>query len=180
MNHGFHGGKGKRTGLGCDDFLLSLKGFCCKLNSIFLVVPYFWSVNMTANGELKDLFSQDDLEMLFPAGRADVFFESMFGDSEEGAFDIGLAFKAHRGNELHFEFQLRQRPGKCLACNLTYGLPQVFKRHPVINVGRLAEEIENRLAGKFRCDRWELGATRELSRELHVIPLVLSLENKAA
>ena len=134
---------------------------------------------MTANDELKDIFTQDDLEKLFPVGRADAFFESLFGDAEEGAFDIGLAFKAHRGNELHFEFQLRQRPGKCLACNLTYGLPKVFKRHPVIDVGGLADEIEKRMNGKFRCGRWELGATRELSRELHVIPLVLSLENNA-
>jgi hypothetical protein len=133
---------------------------------------------MMVNGELKDIFTQDDLEMLFPAGRADSFFEAMLGDSEEGAFDLGLAFKAHRGNELHFEFQLRQRPGKCLACNLTYGLPQVFKRHPVIDVGGLTAEIANRLDGKFQCGEWELGATRELSRELHVIPLVLSLDKK--
>ncbi|MBW2709346.1 MAG: pancreas/duodenum homeobox protein 1, partial [Deltaproteobacteria bacterium] len=76
---------------------------------------------MTANGALKYVFTQDDLEKLFPVGRSDAFFESLFGGAEEGAFDIGLAFKAHRGNELHFEFQLRQRPGKCLACNLTYG-----------------------------------------------------------
>ena len=130
-----------------------------------------------ANDELKDLFTLDDLEKLFPAERADDFFESLFGDSEEGAFDIGLAFKAHRGNELHFEFQLRQRPGKCLVCNLTYGMPQVFKRHPVINVIGLAGEIEKRLNGNFRCSGWELGGTRELSNDLHVIPLVLSLEN---
>ena len=134
---------------------------------------------MTANGELKDLFTEDDLEMLFPAGRADTFFEAMLGDSEEGAFDIGLMFNGQRGNELHFEFQLRQRPGKCLACNLTYGLPQVFKRHPVINVGGLTEEIESQLDGEFRCGGWNLGSTRELSRELHVIPLVLSLEKTA-
>ncbi len=131
------------------------------------------------NGGLKDVFTQDDLEKLFPVGRADAFFESLFGDAEEGAFDIGLAFKAHRENELHFEFQLRRRPGKCLACNLTYGLPKVFKRHPVIDVGGLADEIEKQMNGKFRCGQWKLGATRELSRELHVIPLVLSLENKA-
>ncbi len=134
---------------------------------------------MTENYELKDIFTREDLETLFPVGRADAFFESLFGDAEEGAFDIGLSYKAHRGNELHFEFQLRQRPGKCLACNLTYGLPKVFKRHPVIDVSGLADEIEKRLNGKFQCGRWELGATRELSRELHVIPLVLSLENKA-
>ena len=143
------------------------------------MVPNLWSVLMMGNGELKDIFTQDDLEMLFPAQKADSFFEAMLGDSEEGSFDIGLAFIGQRGNELHFEFQLRQRPGKCLACNLTYGLPQVFKRHPVINVGGLAEEIENRLDGKFQCGGWKLGATRELSRELHVIPLVLSLETKA-
>ncbi len=130
-----------------------------------------------ANDELKDLFTRDDLEKLFPVGRADEFFEALFGDSKEGAFDIGLVFKAHRGNELHFEFQLRQRPGKCLVCNLTYGMPQVFKRHPVINVIGLAGEIEKRLNGNFRCSGWELGGTRELSNDLHVIPLVLSLEN---
>ncbi|MBT3259051.1 MAG: pancreas/duodenum homeobox protein 1 [Deltaproteobacteria bacterium] len=134
---------------------------------------------MTVDGELKGIFTQDDLEKLFPVGRADAFFESLFGDAEEGAFDIGLVFKAHRGNELHFEFQLRQRPGKCLACNLTYGLPKVFKRHPVIDVSGLAGEIEKRLNGKFRCGQWELGATREVSNDLHVIPLVISLENKA-
>jgi hypothetical protein len=132
---------------------------------------------MTENYELKDLFTREDLEKLFPEGRADAFFESLFGDAEEGAFDIGLVFKAHRGNELHFEFQLRQRPGKCLACNLTYGLPQVFKRHPVIDVGGLADEIEKRMNGKFRCGQWKLGATRELSNDLHVIPLVLTLES---
>ena len=132
---------------------------------------------MTANGELQDLFTQDKLKTLFPVERADEFFESLFGDSEEGAFDIDFAYKAHHGNELHFEFQLRQRPGRCLACNLTYGLPKVFKRHPVINVSGLAGEIEKRLNGKFRCRQWELGATRELSKDLHVIPLVISLEN---
>lgn len=133
---------------------------------------------MMGNDGLKDLFTGEELEKLFPEGRADAFFESLFGDAEEGAFDIGLSYKAHRENELHFEFQLHQRPGKCLACNLTYGLPKVFKRHPVINVTGLTDEIEKRLNGKFRCSHWELGSTRELSRELHVIPLVLSLESK--
>jgi len=131
---------------------------------------------MAENYEPKDLFTREDLEELFPEGRADAFFESLFGGAEEGSFDIGLSYKAHRENKLHFEFQLRQRPGKCLACNLTYGLPQVFKRHPVINVSGLTDEITKRLNGKFRCGAWELGATRELSRELHVIPLVISLE----
>ncbi|MCG6878504.1 MAG: pancreas/duodenum homeobox protein 1 [Deltaproteobacteria bacterium] len=135
---------------------------------------------MTESDGLKDLFTRGDLQQLFPGERADSFFESLFGDAEEGAFDIGLAFKALRGNKLHFEFQLHQRPGKCLACNLTYGLPQVFKRHPVIDVNGVVEEIGKRLNGKFRCNGWELGATRELSNELHVIPLVISLENETS
>ena len=133
---------------------------------------------MTESDGLKDLFKREDLQQLFPGERADSFFESLFGDAEEGAFDIGLAFKDLRGNKLHFEFQLHQRPGRCLACNLTYGLPQVFKRHPVIDVHGVVEAIEKRLNGKFRCNGWELGATKELSRELHVIPLVISLENQ--
>jgi len=133
---------------------------------------------MTVNGELKDLFTGDDLKGLFPVGRADEFFESLFGDASEGAFDIGVAFKGHRGKELHFEFQLRERPGRCLACNLTYGLPQVFKRHPVINVNGLVGEIESRINGDYQCAGWELGATREMSRQLHVIPLVVSLEDQ--
>ena len=105
-----------------------------------------------------------------------MFFESLFGDADEGAFDIGFSYKAHHNDALHFEFQLRQRPGKCLACNLTHGLPQVFKRHPVINVNGVVEEIGKRLNGKFQCSGWKLGATRELSNELHVIPLIVSLE----
>jgi len=133
---------------------------------------------MTESDGVKDLFTRGDLQQLFPEERAVSFFESLFGDAEEGAFDIGLAFKSLRGNKLHFEFQLHQRPGKCLACNLTYGLPQVFKRHPVIDVNGLVEEIGKRLNGKFRCNGWELGATRELSNDLHVIPLVISLESQ--
>ncbi|MCF8127936.1 MAG: pancreas/duodenum homeobox protein 1 [Deltaproteobacteria bacterium] len=131
---------------------------------------------MAENEELKDLFTREDLKSLFPEGRDNMFFESLFGDADEGAFDIRLSYKALHENALHLEFQLRQRPGKCLACNLTYGLPQVFKRHPVINVNGVVEEIGKRLDGKFRCSGWELGATRELSRELHVIPLFVSLE----
>jgi hypothetical protein len=131
---------------------------------------------MVENEELKNFFTREDLEKLFPVGRDNMFFESLFGDADEGAFDIGLSYKAHHKNALHFQFELHRRPGKCLACNLTYGLPKVFKRHPVIDVNGVVEEIGKRLSGKFRCSRWELGATRELSNELHVIPLVISLE----
>ncbi len=129
------------------------------------------------NETLNDIFTKDDLEKLFPIDRADRFFESLFGDAAEGAFDIRLKFKEQRDDRLNFEFQLRQRPGKCLACNLTYGLPQVFFRHPVININGLVQEIDQLLNRKSRCSRWELGSTFELSNELHVIPFTVFLED---
>ena len=78
-----------------------------------------------------EILSQDRCEQLFPHDLADRFFEALYGDTEEGAYDIRLKFKGQKQDRLEFEFQLKQRPGKCLACNLTYGLPNVFSRHPV-------------------------------------------------
>jgi hypothetical protein len=124
----------------------------------------------------RDLFSEERLEELLPQERTDRFFEALLGDAADGAYDIGLAFKNSRNGQLTFDIQLKQRPGKCLVCNLTYGLPQVFSRHPVIDIEGLVRQIENLLAGRFRCPRWELGATREVNRKLHAIPLIVHLE----
>ena len=66
--------------------------------------------------------------MSVSATRTDEFFEALYGDAAEGPYDILLKFKGENKNTLHFEFQLKQRPGRCLACNLTYGLPVVFSR----------------------------------------------------
>lgn len=122
------------------------------------------------------IFTQDVLEKLFPEDRADRFFDALFGDAEEGAYDISLEFKGQSQNKLEFEFHLKQRPGKCLACNLTYGLPQVFSRHPILNVNGLVQEIDKLLNGRAKCTEWKLSSTREVSRQLHVIPLIISLE----
>ena len=122
------------------------------------------------------IFSPDQLAAIFPATRADRFFEALFGDTEDGAYDIALAFNHATAGELVLEFRLTRRPGKCLACNLTYGLPQVFSRHPVIDVGGVVAKVDAMLNGDARCGDWRLGATREVSRDLHVIPLVISLE----
>ena len=121
-------------------------------------------------------FNQEKISELFPQERADQFFEALFGDRTEGAYDIALKFIKHTGNTLQFEFHLIQRPGQCLACNLTAGLPSVFSRHPVINVKGLVGKIDQLLDGQARCTDWRLGATREMSKELHVIPLIISLE----
>jgi hypothetical protein len=121
------------------------------------------------------IFTPDVLASLFPEEKADMFFDALFGDASDGAYDIELAYNSSSNGTLQFELRLMQRPGKCLGCHLTYGLPEVFSRHPVINVKALVNEIGNLLNGHGRVASWRLGATRELSRELHVIPLLISL-----
>lgn len=119
-----------------------------------------------------DIFTEEKLSAMFPAERADDFFEALFGDSEEGSYDIGLVYTGAASKGLRFEMHLTQRPGKCLACNLTYGLPQVFSRHPIINVQGIADTAAAAL-GKESAT-WELGATREVTNKLHVIPLMIT------
>jgi len=121
------------------------------------------------------IFADHILKALFPRARTDEFFEALYGDAAEGPYDILLKFKGENKDTLHFEFQLKQRPGRCLACNLTYGLPAVFSRHPIINVAELVEEIALLLDGQGRCESWQLGHTKVLSNEVHAIPLVLFL-----
>lgn len=124
-----------------------------------------------------NIFTRDVLENLFPEDRTDRFFDALYGDMTEGAYDIGLEFKGHRQNKLLFELHLKQRHGKCLSCNLTYGLPEVFSRHPTIDIKGLVQEIGTLLNGRASCIDWHLGSTREVSGELHVVPLIISLEN---
>jgi hypothetical protein len=122
-----------------------------------------------------ELFSKEKLAEIFPNHRADLFFDALYGDSSEGAYDIRLVFVKQTGNNLLFEFHLTQRPGKCLACNLTYGLPQVFSRHPVIDVKGVVEKIGQAIDGHGKVVEWKLGSTKEISRGLHVIPLTVVL-----
>jgi hypothetical protein len=123
-----------------------------------------------------NIFSREILEEIFPSNRADNFFEALYGEASEGAYDISLEFKGVEKNKLLFEFQLKQREGKCLACNLTYGLPTVFERHPIINLKGLAKSIETILNGKFSCTSWKVGTTQEKSRKLHVLPISFTME----
>ena len=123
-----------------------------------------------------DIFTRDKLNELFPENRADAFFDALYGDASEGAYDITLAFKEKSGDNLVFEFHLHQRSGKCLVCNLTYGLPEVFTRHPIINIDQLVQAIEKLLNGDVRFRAWQIGATKEISSELHSIPLIISMD----
>ncbi|PIE71519.1 MAG: pancreas/duodenum homeobox protein 1 [Deltaproteobacteria bacterium] len=122
------------------------------------------------------VFSADVIDAIFPKDRADQFFDALFGDAEEGAYDISLAFKGETAGRLEFEFQLSQRPGKCLVCSLTYGLPDVFKRHPIININGVVAAIGKTLNLESADMEWELGRTREISRAIHVIPLSVAVK----
>jgi hypothetical protein len=125
---------------------------------------------------LDALFSAKALLEIFPKERANDFFEALFGDAEEGAYDIQLAYVGSDGKTISMELQLFERPGRCLACNLTQGLPTVFSRHPVINIAGIVRDIDKLLAGQARCVDWSLGYTKQKSKSVHAIPLTIILE----
>ncbi len=121
------------------------------------------------------LFTPQYLQQLFPENRANDFFEALLGDADEGAYDISLAYRGCNGNRIHLEMQLKERPGHCLACNLTQGLPTVFSRHPVIDLQGLVATVEADLKEVARCADWSLGYTQQKSNGLHAIPLTITL-----
>jgi hypothetical protein len=115
------------------------------------------------------------MKKLFPEQKTAQFFEALFGDPEEGAYDIELRFREMYNNTLEFEFLLIAKPGRCLACSRTYGLPRVFLKHPVINIEELIKKIDEMINGYGKCKEWKLGPTRIISPELHSIPLIISI-----
>ena len=125
----------------------------------------------------KQIFSRTTLRELFPQERTDAFFDALFGDASEGAYDIELSFDRYdrAARNLRFLLNLRERPGCCLACNLTYGLPEVFARHPVIDLKGLVRDIEGRLGGEMVCGDWRLGRTVQQDNALHSIPLEIEV-----
>jgi hypothetical protein len=125
--------------------------------------------------EFEKIFSSEVLNEIFPSEKSDEFFEALFGDREEGAYDISLKFREKKDNELIFDFSLDQRPGKCLVCSLTYGLPKVFIKHPVININEVVNRIASKIGKSEPNFEWQLGNTISISREKHLIPLHLKL-----
>jgi hypothetical protein len=128
--------------------------------------------------DLNDLFTKDVLEELLPSQLSDDFFEALYGDTAEGAYDISLSFNNYDPDLkiLSFELQLHERPDKCLACNLTYGLPDVFSRHPLLNIKGMVEKIESLLGGDIKCIDWKLGRTQTPASDMHAIPLDIQLD----
>jgi hypothetical protein len=126
----------------------------------------------------ESIFTSAALMEIFPSERADQFFEALLGDAADGSYDIELAYAGSAENQLRFDLRLHQRPGKCLACNLTYGLPKVFGRHPVIDLAGVIDRLDQLLGDRDSCAEWQLGRTREIHRELHVVPLHITLNGQ--
>jgi len=120
------------------------------------------------------LFTQDYLDTLLPSETSDKFFEALYGDAGDGAYDIRLEFISANDKRIVLAFNLVKRPGKCLVCSLTYGLPNVFSRHPLINIKGMVKKIQEDLGLRFK--GWRMGDTEEQSNTLHTIPFFLNLE----
>lgn len=131
---------------------------------------------MASTIDFEQIFTKDVLAEIFPKERSNEFFEALFGDPQEGAFDIELKYRGSNGTKLTMELLLHERPGHCLACNLTQGLPQVFTRHPVIDIKGVVQKIDSLLGDETSCSDWTLGYTEQQSRSMHVIPLNIDLQ----
>lgn len=127
---------------------------------------------MRRMNDLDTIITQDFLDSLLPPEKSDAFFDALYGDASEGAYDIRLEPVSFSSDRIVLAFNLSQRPGKCLVCSLTYGLPNVFTRHPLINIKGMVEKICD--AG-IQIKSWRLGDTQENSSALHIIPLFLEI-----
>ncbi len=116
--------------------------------------------------------AQDFLDQLLPQEMSDQFFDALYGDALEGAYDIRLEFINANEKRIVLAFNLTQRPGKCLVCSLTYGLPNVFSRHPLINIKGMVKKIEEK---GIEITGWRLGETEEQNSSNHTIPFYLDL-----
>jgi hypothetical protein len=127
---------------------------------------------------MNELFTNEFLQELFPRGKDDEFFDALYGGAEEGAFDISLTFGSFEPEtgRLILEYRLTERPGKCMACSLTYGLPQVMERHPIIDLKGTVEKICQRIGPCWSVEGWTLGRTTPYAPKVNVIPFILQLK----
>ncbi len=128
---------------------------------------------------VSDIINDGFLKELLPPEKTDEFFDALYGGAEVGAFDISLHFAGFDEKQrlLQLEFRLTERPGKCMACNLTYGLPEVFSRHPIINAAGIVDAVVQALNPRFKVRDWSIGSTQTVSSTVNVIPLFISLED---
>lgn len=113
-----------------------------------------------------------ELAKIFPPSKTDDFFEAIYGGAEEGAYDIVLVSRSISADKAEMAFELRKREGQCLKCSLTYGLPEVFKRHPILNLDGLAMDIA-RILGWETTPHWHVKPVEEINDDLHIIPFIV-------
>lgn len=128
------------------------------------------------NDTFSSVLTKEKLAAIFPKERADEFFDALFGDASEGSYDIELGYRGVQGKTLVMDLLLHERPNCCLACNLTQGLPQVFSRHPIINVDGVVKDVDSLIGDDYSCASWSLGYTEQQNRSLHVIPIKIELQ----
>ena len=124
---------------------------------------------------LPTILNKEELSRIFPKDRSNDFFDALFGDASEGAYDIELGYRGVQNGTLTMELLLHERPNCCLVCNLTQGLPKVFSRHPIINIEGVVREIDVLLGDDMKCGDWSLGHTEQQQSNLHVIPVHINL-----
>jgi len=130
---------------------------------------------MFQNQDITQIFSQKILDKIFPPEKTNAFFEAMLGDASEGAYDIRLIFKGVKENIIQFAFELTQRPGKCLVCSVTYGLPQVFKKHRIINTENIVDQIKT-IIGNANVITWDILPTLQIEQNKHLVPLHITVD----
>jgi len=123
--------------------------------------------------DFDSILTQEFLDELLPPERSDQFFDALYGDASEGAYNIRLEPISISDSRIVLAFNLMRRPDKCLVCSLTYGLPNVFARHPLINIKGIIEKIK---AAGIPAKSWRLGDTEENSSSLHIIPFYIDLD----
>ncbi len=129
---------------------------------------------------VEKVMTKEFLEELFPPQRADEFFNALYGGAETGAFDIALSLRGFYPSEklLLLDFILTERPGKCMACSLTRGLPPVFERHPIIDLNGIIKKIDEKISPDWSVKEWSLGPTTVISQDTNCIPLTIKLKKK--
>lgn len=116
---------------------------------------------------------QQSLDHIFPAAKTDQFFEALYGEASEGAYDIRLVCHGVGEDRARFAFELNRREGKCLVCSITYGLPEVFQKHPLIDLAGTSRRLAD-LLGWTGAIEWKLGPVQEVSADQSIIPYILT------
>ncbi len=122
------------------------------------------------------MLTEEWVRGLLPRERVEAFFEAFyFGEEPAYDLELGVGEVQLERKRIRLELRLKARPGQCLACNLTWGLPPVLSRHPALDLAGIVQKVQERLNG-YQVKGWELGATEEVGPDLHLIPFWIYLK----